>query len=325
MAQVKLPASATDEQLQQTMKSFEQYLSSQKEVGHYITLTGLSGDQATGNAFITLKDWSERGGDGQDAASLSRRFTMEMAARTSNANVFVMLPPAVRGLGSNAGFDVQLQDLGGIGHDALAQARDQFLALAKNDPALSQVRSNNLDDTPQFAIDIDDRKAARAGPDDLGHQRHAVQRHGRQLRERLHQQRPREEGLRTSRRALPHAARQRRPAGTCATPAARWCRSRPSPPARWTYGSPQLSRYNGMSSFELIGDAAAGVSSGAAMDCGRKHHEAAAAGHRLRVDRQLVPGAPVGRTGAAALRGVDSVRVPVPRPRCTRAGRCRSR
>jgi len=265
MAQVKLPASATDEQLQQTMKRFEQYLSSQKEVSHYITLTGLSGDQATGNAFITLKDWSERGGDGQDAASLSRRFTMEMAARTSNANVFVMLPPAVRGLGSNAGFDVQLQDLGGIGHDALAQAREQFLALAKKDPALSQVRSNNLDDTPQFAIDIDDRKAAALGlsTSDINDTLSSAM-GGSYVNDFINNGRVKKVYVQADApfRMQPDSVNSWyvRNASSEMVPFSAFASS------RWTYGSPQLSRYNGMSSFELIGDPAAGVSSGAAMD-----------------------------------------------------------
>ncbi|MGJ7504956.1 efflux RND transporter permease subunit [Variovorax sp. ZT5P49] len=265
MAQVKLPASATDEQLQQTMKNFEDYLSSQKEVSHFITLTGLSGDQATGNAFITLKDWSERGGKAQDAASLSRRFTMEMAARTSNANVFVMLPPAVRGLGSNAGFDVQLQDLGGIGHEALVQAREQFLTLAKKDPALSQVRSNNLDDTPQFAIDIDDRKASALGlsTSDINDTLSSAM-GGSYVNDFISNGRVKKVYVQADApfRMQPDSVNSWyvRNASSEMVPFSAFASS------RWTYGSPQLSRYNGMSSFELIGDPAAGVSSGAAMD-----------------------------------------------------------
>jgi HAE1 family hydrophobic/amphiphilic exporter-1/multidrug efflux pump len=265
MAQVKLPASATDEQLQQTMKSFEAYLGSQKEVAHFITLTGLSGDQATGNAFITLKDWSEREGKAQDAASLARRFTMDMAARTSNANVFVMLPPAVRGLGSNAGFDVQLQDLGGIGHEALVQAREQFLSLARKDPALSQVHSNNLDDTPQFAIDIDDRKAAALSlsTSDINDTLSSAM-GGSYVNDFINNGRVKKVYVQADApfRMQPDSidSWHVRNGNSEMVPFSAFASS------RWTYGSPQLSRYNGMSSFELIGDPAAGVSSGTAMN-----------------------------------------------------------
>ncbi|SEK14477.1 MULTISPECIES: efflux RND transporter permease subunit [unclassified Variovorax] len=264
MAQVKLPASATDEQLQQTMKSFEQYLVSQQEVGHFIMLTGLSGDQATGNAFITLKDWSERGGKAQDAASLARRFTQDLAARANNASVFVMLPPAVRGLGSNAGFDVQLQDLGGIGHEALVKAREQFLALARKDPALSQVRSNNLDDTPQFAIDIDDRKAAALSlsTSDINDTLSSAM-GGSYVNDFVNNARVKKVYVQADApfRMQPNSVDSWyvRNGNSEMVPFSAFASS------RWTYGSPQLSRYNGMSSFELIGDPAAGVSSGAAM------------------------------------------------------------
>ncbi|MGJ7615527.1 MULTISPECIES: efflux RND transporter permease subunit [unclassified Variovorax] len=265
MTQIKLPASATDEQLRQTMKVFEDYLATQKEVGHYITLTGLSGDQATGNAFITLKDWSERSGKAQDAASLARRFTQEMSARAGNASVFVMLPPAVRGLGSNAGFDVQLQDLGGIGHDALVKAREQFLALARKDPALSQVRSNNLDDTPQFAIDIDDRKAAalRLATADINDTLSSAM-GGSYVNDFVNNGRVKKVYVQADApfRMQPDSIDgwHVRNANSEMVPFSAFASS------RWTYGSPELARYNGMSSFELIGDPAAGVSSGAAMD-----------------------------------------------------------
>ncbi|MQT72432.1 hypothetical protein GHO43_31195, partial [Pseudomonas sp. FSL R10-0071] len=71
----------------------------------------------------------------------------------------VMQPPAVRGLGQSSGFDLQLKDLAGLGHDALVAAREQFIELAQKDPRLQGVRSNGLDDTPQLKVNIDDRKA----------------------------------------------------------------------------------------------------------------------------------------------------------------------
>lgn len=69
----------------------------------------------------------------------------------------------MRGLGSASGFTMQLKDLGSLGHIALIQARDQFLALAAKDSRLNKVRSSGLDDTPQFRISIDDKKAGAFG------------------------------------------------------------------------------------------------------------------------------------------------------------------
>lgn len=67
MAEVRLPSGATDERLRKSMGAFENWLSQQADIEGYTTITGISGDQATGRAFIRLKDWSERTGDGQGA------------------------------------------------------------------------------------------------------------------------------------------------------------------------------------------------------------------------------------------------------------------
>jgi multidrug efflux pump subunit AcrB len=52
------------------------------------------------------------------------------------------VPPPVRELGNSSGFDVEMEDRGGLGHDAMMKARNQFLALAARDPLLSGVRPN---------------------------------------------------------------------------------------------------------------------------------------------------------------------------------------
>ncbi|MWT63673.1 multidrug efflux RND transporter permease subunit, partial [Escherichia coli] len=71
--------------------------------------------------------------------------------------------PAISGLGSSAGFDMELQDHAGAGHDALMAARDKLLELAGKDPQLTRVRHNGLDDSPQLQVDIDQRKAQALG------------------------------------------------------------------------------------------------------------------------------------------------------------------
>ncbi len=61
--------------------------------------------------------------------------------------------------------------------------------------------------------------------------------------------------------------------------------------SHWDYGSPRLERYNGVPAMEIKGEAAPGVSTGEAMARGRAAGRAAAAGPRRRVDRAFVPGA----------------------------------
>src|SRR5690606_12538217 len=98
----------------------------------------------------------------QQADAIARKATRDLA-KLRDARIFVQLPPAVRGLGSNAGFNFQLKDLNGLGHGALVAARDRVLELAKSDPAIRNLRSTNLDDSSQLGVVIDDRKAAALG------------------------------------------------------------------------------------------------------------------------------------------------------------------
>ncbi|MFO6426482.1 efflux RND transporter permease subunit [Escherichia coli] len=117
--------------------------------------------QNVARMFIRLKDWSER--DSKTGTS----FIIERATKAFNkikeARVIASSPPAISGLGSSAGFDMELQDHAGAGHDALMAARNQLLALAAENPELTRVRHNGLDDSPQLQIDIDQRETSGAG------------------------------------------------------------------------------------------------------------------------------------------------------------------
>ena len=73
------------------------------------------------------------------------------------------MPPAVQELGNASGFDFQLQDTGGVGHEALINARNMVLGMAAQNPVLAGVRPNGQDDTPQLRIDVDQARAGAMG------------------------------------------------------------------------------------------------------------------------------------------------------------------
>jgi HAE1 family hydrophobic/amphiphilic exporter-1/multidrug efflux pump len=77
--------------------------------------------------------------------------------------VFAVVPPAISELGNATGFQLQLEDRGGLGHEALIAARDQLLGMAAKEPTLTRVRQGGLEDTPQYKIDVDREKAAALG------------------------------------------------------------------------------------------------------------------------------------------------------------------
>jgi len=264
MAQIQLPVGATDSRTQAVLQQFEAYMLKQPEVEAMISISGLGmggNSQNTARAFIRLKDWSERS---DDAATIAQRATLALAS-IGDADVFVMQPPAVRGLGQSSGFDLQLKDLAGLGHDALVAAREQFIALARQDPRLLGVRSNGLDDAPQLKISIDDRKAGALSlsTSDINSTLSTAL-GGTYVNDFLNQGRVKkvyvqgEAGTRMQAADLDHWFV--RNSNDEMVPFSSFSSS------AWSYGSPLLERYNGTSSLEVVGDPAPGVSSGAAMD-----------------------------------------------------------
>jgi len=88
---------------------------------------------------------------------------MKAFSTIRDAQVFALVPPSVQELGNSSGFDLELEDRGGLGHDALVKAQNQLIAMAAKDPILKQVRANSLPDTPQLHVDIDQAKADALG------------------------------------------------------------------------------------------------------------------------------------------------------------------
>jgi multidrug efflux pump len=118
--------------------------------------------QNNGQAFVNLRDWDERTGKRNSAEAIVGR-AMKTFSQIRDARVFALMPSPIRELGNSTGFEMELEDRGDLGHDALMAARDALLDLARKDPQLAQVRHNGLDDTPQLHIDIDQAKANALG------------------------------------------------------------------------------------------------------------------------------------------------------------------
>jgi len=120
--------------------------------------------QNTGLAFVALKPWEERGGAENKASAIVGRAIGPFMGYVG-AMVFPIVPPAVTELGNATGFDFQLLDTGGIGHEQLVARRNMLLGMAAQDPRLAQVRPQTLEDAPQLHIAVDQDKAQALGVD----------------------------------------------------------------------------------------------------------------------------------------------------------------
>ena len=142
LAQVIMPTGSTLEQTGEVTKQIERYfMENEKEaVESAMTITGIgfSGRaQNNGMVFIKLKDWDLRDRTDLKAKAVAGRAMMAFS-NIRNAMVFAFPPPAVPELGMSMGFDFQLLDRGGLGHQALMDAQYQLLGIVGQRPESDQ-------------------------------------------------------------------------------------------------------------------------------------------------------------------------------------------
>lgn len=268
LTSVQLPSGATQQQTLKVVQKVEDYFFSHEQA-NVASIFATVGSGPGGNGqnvarmFIRLKDWDER-----DAKTGTSFAIIERATKAFNnineARVFATNPPAISGLGSSAGFDMELEDHAGSGHAALMAARDTLLDLAAKDERLTRVRHNGLDDSPQLQIDIDQRKAQALGVaiDDINNTLQTAW-GSSYVNDFMDRGRVKKVYVQSAApyRMLPDDINQwyvRNSSGTM-VPFSAFATS------RWQTGSPRLERYNGYSAVEIIGEAAPGISTGTAM------------------------------------------------------------
>ena len=268
-SQMTLPVGASKQRSMEVMNKVERFfLETEKEnVDAMFSVIGFSFSgrgQNNGIAFIKLRDWSERTRPDQSVKAVQGR-AMAYFMGMKDARVFAFVPPPIRQLGTASGFNLQLKDLAGLGHDALMNARDQLLEMAAGDSRLAGVRANGQDDTPQFKLDIDYAKAAALGVSisDIGNV-FSTAWAGNYVNDFVDQGRIKRVYVQGDApyRMMPEDIGQwyvRNDQGGM-VPFSAFTTS------RWIYGSPRLERYNGVPSVNIQGQGAAGVSSGEAMD-----------------------------------------------------------
>ena len=165
--QVQTPPGASKERTWAALDKAQHYLLNEEKdvVEGVLTVNGFNfagTGQNSGLIFIKLRDWDERKEDSQSMQAFLAR-TNKFFASITEANVIAVPPPAVLELGNTAGFDLMLQDRGGLGRETFMAARNQLLGEAAKDPALAGVRPNGVEDAPQFKLDIDREKASALG------------------------------------------------------------------------------------------------------------------------------------------------------------------
>ena len=267
-AQVLLPPGSTLESTRKVLDRVSDHLLTQEKdaVESVMSIVGFNfgaRGQNTGLAFVRLKPWDERKASELKVGAVARR-AMGAFSKIKEAQVFAFAPPAVGELGNATGFELQLQDRGGLGHDGLMAARNQLLGIVAKDPRVAKVRPAGLEDTPQYKVDVDAQKAAALGISladvngtlsstwGVAYVNDFIDK-GRTKRVYMQADAPfRMAPDDLDRWHVRNRGGEMVPFSTFAS-------------ARWTFGSPKLERFNGMPAVAIQGEPAPGQSSGDAM------------------------------------------------------------
>ncbi len=267
VTQFQLPPGATQERTLDTIDKVEEYFLDKEAVDGVFAVAGFSFTgqaQNVGIAFVNLKPWDERQGRAQSAQALIAKANRDLAGMIRDGRVIAFNLPPIPALGNATGFDLHLQDRGGLGHEGLMKAQGQFLQMANESPVLTQVRPNGLADNPRYELEIDEAKArALEVPLPAINQLLSVAWGSGYVNDFLHEGRLKRVYMQgeAPHRMLPEDFRDwyvRNEQGEMVP-------LNEVTEGDWTFGSPRLERFNGVPSRNIRGEAAPGYSTGEAM------------------------------------------------------------
>jgi len=272
MVQYQLAPGATENRTREVRRQVQQYFATQEKdnVNVSMLVDGFSfagNGQNAGVGFISLKNWRDRKGSENSADAIAGR-AMAALSRIRDAQIFVLSPPAVSGLGQSNGFTFELQARGATARDQLLKMRDQLIAKANQDTDLSAVRANSLPDLPQLDVSIDDAKAQSLGLtiSDINNTLSAAI-GGSYVNDFSDRGRVKKVYMQgdQSFRSKPEDIDQWYVRGTDSSNNTTMVPFSSFASSKWSYGPDVLSRYNGLASYEIQGSAAEGKSSGDAI------------------------------------------------------------
>jgi len=163
-----LPDAASLERTDAVMKKVEAILAKNEAVEGFNTIAGyslLTGAYSSnmGFFFVQLKPWHDRHTPETHAngvvAALNRAFSQQIP----EGGVIAFGPPSIPGLGTGAGFTMQLQDRSGGTPEYLAQQTTRFIEAARKRPEIARINTLYRASVPQIYANIDRSKVLKSG------------------------------------------------------------------------------------------------------------------------------------------------------------------
>ncbi len=163
-----LPAGATIGRTREAELAIEHYFLTREKGTIHSVFTVIGGGQGgvggqnAGRGFIAFFPWDQRPGAENTADAITHRATKALNA-FRDLEFYATVPAIVRGLGQSSGFTAELQNTSAIPRADFVKLRDAILTEARADPRLINVRLTNLPDQPTLKVNTDADKLAALG------------------------------------------------------------------------------------------------------------------------------------------------------------------
>ena len=166
---VELPASASIARTRAILNQMSDIMKKKvPAIKNYTAIAGLNGlnfstKSSSGTFFIQLKPWDERKETALQLFPTIAQMQKEFAV-IKGANIIIVPPPAIPGLGNTGGFTFELEQREADADiNAFAAVVNKFMAAANQQPEIGRAFTFFTAKTPGYRITVDRTKAARLG------------------------------------------------------------------------------------------------------------------------------------------------------------------
>jgi hydrophobe/amphiphile efflux-1 (HAE1) family protein len=168
MVNAQLPDAASLERTDAVMRKAEAILEKNEGVEGFNTISGYSlitsaYSSNMGFFFVQLKPWHDRHTPESHATGVVSALNAAFARDIPEAAVVAFGPPSIPGLGTGAGFTLELQDRSGGSPSYLAEQTQKFMEAARKRPEVGRIATLYRATVPQVFADIDRSKALKSG------------------------------------------------------------------------------------------------------------------------------------------------------------------
>ncbi|MGD0754203.1 MAG: efflux RND transporter permease subunit [Bacteroidales bacterium] len=168
MITFELPEASSTSRTIDVLKKIMDILSEIKGVNHYSAISGfnvVSGATKTnsGTLFCQLMPWDDRKSKSEQITALMAQMQAKFAA-ISEANIIVIAPPAIPGLGATGGFTFELQQRESNDDiKTFEQNVNTFMAAASKRPEIARAITFFNARTPNYQLTVDREKCKKMG------------------------------------------------------------------------------------------------------------------------------------------------------------------